>query len=62
LPVTVDGAGRIFAVSGSLVRAFDSGGSELWRVDLGVALSSPALGGDGTLYFGTADGGLVALR
>jgi outer membrane protein assembly factor BamB len=61
-PVTIDGAGRIFAANGSVVRALDAGGTELWRIDLGVAVSSPALRGDGTIYLSAVDGSLFALR
>ncbi len=45
-----------------LARAFNPDGSVKWATDVGAEIkSSPAIGGDGTIYIGTVSGKLNAL-
>lgn len=51
-----------FATVAGQVYGFDASGRQLFSVNAGAAINSyPAMGADGTLYFGTVDGTLLAI-
>ena len=61
--IAVDAAGDTYwGTEKGNVYGYDAAGTRLFGVDVGSGVTSyPALGADGTLYFGTHDGRLIAL-
>ncbi|MCB1220840.1 MAG: PQQ-binding-like beta-propeller repeat protein [Planctomycetales bacterium] len=62
LGITLDSSGHVYAGSREgFIHCFDSAGNLLWSHDLeGAVTAAPAIGPDGTLYIGSADGNMYA--
>jgi outer membrane protein assembly factor BamB len=60
----IDADGRIYVGSqDNFLYCIDPSGSVLWRYNVGQDVDSTVeIGSDGTLYFGSDDGGVHALR
>ncbi len=62
-PVTIDGAGRIYAsvkfneTGGGVMSAMSAGGAEIWTIDMpGNVTCGATIGADGTVYFSDDEG------
>ncbi|MCB1217141.1 PQQ-binding-like beta-propeller repeat protein [bacterium] len=62
LGITLDSSGRVYAGSREgFIHCFDPSGSLLWSHDLdGAVTAAPAIGANGTLFVGSADGHMYA--
>jgi outer membrane protein assembly factor BamB len=62
-PPAVSASGTVYVGAGDGLRAIDGAtGAILWSFNSANVTAAPAIGGDGTILFGTRDGDLIALN